>query len=397
MADLLNFEPLFPDQDEETILERWRGWANEGLDPAEDVEQWTDTREGSHWWVMTTPGRREAARQYDAMGTEVVAAAFPQWSWGRFLDDHGELRNLERNVATYAGGTVTFVGEEGTVIPPGTVVGVEPADPDADAPEYETTVGGEIPAPIDPATAGVLDLPVRAREAGSASNVGIAAISAVITPLEGIEAVGNDDPIVGGTDAETDEAYRPRILESFVGVAVANALYYRRLALNYPGIGRVAVVPAADGPGTITLIISTASGDPVAPEVVAGFQALVDPDPGQGAGQGQVGATITVVTATTLEVAVAATVETEPGYSLDGLGGTIPLRDAIEAAVAAYIDSVEAGGEVVLAQVLARIASIQGVHDVTGVTLNGVAGNVDVAADPPEAPTLALPMDLVAA
>lgn len=382
MADLLTFTPLFADQDEDAILARWRDWANEGRDPAEDVDQWTDTREGSMWWVHTTPGRREAARLYDLAGTEVVAAAFPQWAWGEYLDDHGELRAVGRLAATAATGEVTFTGDDGTLIPPGTTVGVEPQDPDAPAPEFTTTEAGTIDVSLE------VTVPVRASQGGSDGNVAAGAITAILTPTDGVTAVINDDATVGGTDTETDAALRDRILESYVGAAIANQLYYRRLAMNFPGIGRATVIPVAAGAGTITIVVSTADGDPVSSDVVDAFQAFVDPLPGLGAGAGQVGATITVVTATTLLIVPVMTVEFETGYSMDGAGGTVPMRDSIIAVIGAYVDGVETGQEVVRQAVIGRVMALQGVHDVGGVTLNGVAANVAVPTAPPKVPTL---------
>lgn len=105
-------------------------------------------------------------------------------------------------------------------------------------------------------------------------------------------------------------------------------------------------------------------------------------------GQGQIGATVTVATATVLSITVAATVEFLTGYALDGGGGSVALRAAIQAAIDNYVASVEPGGEVVRAQVQSRIALILGVHDVGSVTLNGVAANVTVPSSPPRIPRI---------
>lgn len=499
--DLLAFIPLYPGEDELTILARWREWANEGRDPEGDASQWTDTREGAMWWVHTTPMRREVARVYDLMGTEVVAAAFPQWSWGEFLDDHAELRDIARLPATPATGVVTFSGAPGSVIPAGTTVGVEPADPDADAPEFETdatgslgavlttpaaldavgtTSGGTLPAgsdwayrvtavdiagqtlpsaedvgvvpgggagkvtltwgavagsiayrvyradsaggayglikevtaatwvdtgadapnlavglPVANSTGGKLERAVTARETGSASNVGPGAVTAIPVPPAGVTAVTNDDAIVGGTDPQTDPALKERVLDSFVGAAVANQAYYRRVSLEEPGVGRVTVVPVADGPGTVLVIVSTEEGDPVSEAVRASLQERLDPDPGQGAGEGQVGAEITVETATTLAINIAGIVEFEDGYAMDAGSGLIPMRDPILASIGDYVDQVESGGEVVRQKVIGQIMRLRGVHDVGSVTLNGAAANVAVPASPPKVPTLGTTTGLV--
>lgn len=381
--DLLTFTPLYADQDENVILARWREWANEGLDPVEDTEEWTDTREGSMWWITTTPGRREAARMYDLMGTEVVASVFPQWSWGEYLDDHAELRDIGRLIATPAAGTVVFTGEDGTVIPAGTTVSLEPTeeDEDEDVPEYET----DLTVTIAAVTAAV---GVTATEPGSLGNVAANAVIALPNDVDGVVSLTNPAPTEGGTDVEADFNLRDRVLESFVGVAVANQLYYRRIALSEPGISRATVVPAGNGPGTIVIIVATADGDPASPAAVASLQDRLDPEAGQGAGDGQVGATITVLTATTQDVEVAGTIEFEPGYALNAGGGLIALRDPIIAAIAAYIDGVEPGEEIVRQQLISRIMRIRGVHDVANVLLNGAAENVQIPATPPKTPTL---------
>ncbi len=87
-SDLPTLEHPFALETEEAILELWRLWANEGLDPARHADAWVDTREGGHWWIHTTPQRREAARFYDRLA-EVVLVAFPQYAFGDYLDLHG--------------------------------------------------------------------------------------------------------------------------------------------------------------------------------------------------------------------------------------------------------------------------------------------------------------------
>jgi uncharacterized phage protein gp47/JayE len=389
--DLLTFEPLFAEEDEEAILARWREWANEGRDPSEaGSAEWTDTREGSHWWVQTTPGRREAARLYERAGTEVIAAAFPQYAWGEFLDDHAELRGLERLASTPAEGEVRFSGTNGTVIPVGTVVAVEPASEDDDAPEFEVTEEGLIA--LGEATVAVV---ARADSYGTVGNVAANAITTLISSIPEVTAVTNLSAMLGGTDTETDEALRVRVLESYSAPAVANQAYYRRLLLNEEGVGRVTVIPVADGPGTLDIIVTTAEGEAIGAPRLAELQALVDPTPeGTGAGEGQVGATITVRTATELALTLEGTIEPEPGYSLEGSANTVTLRETIEEAVAAYTDELQSGEEVVYARVIAEVMNVTGVHD-SDLTINGGTANVAIPTDPARVIVLTRPTDLV--
>lgn len=378
-TDLLeDFQPLAPEETESAILVRWRDWANEGLAPGEDPDRWTDTREGTPWYVNSRQAIREFARLYDLAGTDVPASAFPKWSWGEYLDDHGELFALLRLPSTAASGIETFTGPNGTQIPAGTTVGVEPSTPDEDVLEYEVTQAGVIPA------GGSIDLPIRARGTGSEYNVGIDAVDTLLTPLDGNPTVTNAAPVVGGTDPETDEALKRRIFDRYGGAAAANLVYYRRIALNYPGIGRVTVRPTARGAGTVDIIISTAEGDPVSAETLAGFQAFIDPVP-DGAGEGQTGADIDVLTTTLLLTDVVAVLELDDGYSLDGGAGTIAVRARIREALEAYLATVEPGEEIVKRALTAAFMSVEGVHDVNITT---PAATSTVPAAPPQIPVL---------
>lgn len=558
--ELTGIEPLFPDETESVIRARWNGWANEGLDPAEDVDEWVDTREGSHFHMQTQSGVREAALTYDRM-TEVAASGIAVRSWGEYLDDHADLIDLDRLAATFAEGEALFVGPAATAIPAGTIVSPEPVDPEDDPPEFGTAVDGVLSdplagppanlagvpsgaggtlaagtyhyvvtaqdvtgetlpsaetaevvpgggtgsvaltwdavadaigyrvyrspdgvvpfgligevtdldytdtgdtapgeeAPIEDTSGGWARLPILASDAGEASNVGANAISDFAVAIDGV-VVTNEEPTTGGSETETDERLIGRIRERYAGETGWNVAKYRAVARAWPGVGSVTVLRLADGPGTVRIVLLAPDGGPVADSVVEGLQAELDPftaestldlgetlpttpidlvdasdfrsqgivrigDPNAPAivrytgkaGNDLTGATggsgvwpagtrvtqsgggdgiapvhhhVTVVTATGLGVDVAGTVEPEAGYSLDGTAGTLALRASLVAAVERYIESVEPGGEVVRQKVIAAILSVRGVHDVGGVTLNGVAANVAVGSSPPQAPFL---------
>lgn len=391
--DALDFLPLFPNEDEATILARMRASANEGLDPDEDADQWVDTSEGSQWFICVRPSVIELARGYDLMGTEVVAAGMPVWSWGEYLDDHAEVADIVRLAATPAAGEVTFMGPEGTVIAAGTTVGVEPVDPEQDVPEFEVVTGGVIPAAVLPATDGVLTLVVRATEEGVAGNVSVGAITEFSTPAPPGVTVTNAAATVGGTEAETDEALRERVLGAYQGSNAGNKRWYEGRARAWAGVGRVTVLPLWDGPGTVKIVLSDLDGNPVSAETVDALQADLDPVEGMGEGEAPISAIVTVVTAVARAIEIEADVEHEPGYSLDGAGGTIATRAKIVAGLRGYVERVESGGEVVVSQLNGRIVAVRGVHDAEITALEGVspAVNVTIDDDPAEAPHLAEP------
>lgn len=379
MAELLDLLPLYGDESEETIRARWIAWANEGVSPLDF--HYVDTRDGGFWSLTVTPGIREFARLYDFMGTEVVAASHPVYAWGDYLDDHAVVFGLERLPPTHAEGFVVFYGIDGTVVGSGAQVGAADADPTRPPIAFEVQTSGVV-------TGGTVVLPVRAVDPGSDANLSPGALVVPLTQIVNITGRNNVAATTGGTDDETDEALRDRLLAQYVSSASGNQHYYRRVARAQPGVGRVTVVPLWNGPGTVRVVVTDSIGNPVAQSVIDALQATLDPVAGQGVGQGQIGATVTVATATVLSITVAATVEFLTGYALDGGGGSVALRAAIQAAIDNYVASVEPGGEVVRAQVQSRIALILGVHDVGSVTLNGVAANVTVPSSPPRIPRI---------
>jgi uncharacterized phage protein gp47/JayE len=111
--------------------------------------------------------------------------------------------------------------------------------------------------------------------------------------------------------------------------------------------------------------------------VVGGGASLIQG--GKGAGLAPIGAIVAVSTPTLKAVVVAATVVPDTGYSLDGAGGTIPIRSDVNAAIKDYIDRLPPGGDVVFNHVQSRFFAVTGVTDVTGLTLNGAATSVVVA------------------
>jgi uncharacterized phage protein gp47/JayE len=268
MADFLELVPLFATETEEVIRARMDSWANEGLSTTDPAR--VDTREGSVFQVCTEGSVRELARVYDKAGTEALAASTPLYASGTQLDDHAQTQGLTRLAAVAAEGIVRFTGPAGSVIGTGTGVEVEIASISAPEVSFVTTASGTIPV------GGYIDLAVRAQTVGVIGNVSAYAITILITPVPGA-SVSNLGPIVGGTDPETDEALRSRILGSLRGLVPGNQVYYERYARNYSGVGRASVIPLYAGDGTLLVVVSTATGGPVAQSVVDGLQLALDP------------------------------------------------------------------------------------------------------------------------
>jgi uncharacterized phage protein gp47/JayE len=247
--------------------------------------------------------------------------------------------------------------------------------------------GGQVPGVLGPPelnTSAAVSLVVEAVVAGPEGNVAADAIISLETPNDGVAAVRNPEPAVGGDDEESDDALRTRILVQYLGQGGGTITDYQRWALEHPGVGRVNVFPVAFGPGTVQVVLMTESGDPVTADTVTEVQEDLDPDPGKGLGRAPIGATVTVQTPTVRAIDIVAEMVFAPGYSLDGEGGTFATRELIEDSLREYLNSVNVGDDVIYNHVLGQFFRVPGVLNVVNVTVEGAATNVSIPSDPPQ-------------
>lgn len=346
--------------------------ANAGVAPSDD--DFIDTTEGGFWFDMTQAPALEVDRLWDFLGTEVPTAMYPSYAFGEYLDEWGVTLNVPRKASVQATGVVTFTGEPGTPIATHVEVSAPQTDPDADPVGFETTASGVIPA------GGTLDLPIQALAAGAGGNQPAGAVSVLESPVDGVASVANALATSGGADVESDDLYRERILLEFSAAGGAGTVAdYQRWALSFSPVGHATVEALWAGNGSVRVIVTDQDNNPVSPTVVDGLQALLDPIPGQGAGLAPIGAIVTVATPTTVPITVAGTVSLLSGYSLDGTAGSVGVRQPLIDAITEYINSLEPGEDVVLEHVKSRFFTVEGVYDVSGVTLNGAASNVAIA------------------
>lgn len=199
------------------------------------------------------------------------------------------------------------------------------------------------------------------------------------------------DIIIPGTERESDEEYRTRLLlalreKEFAG----NIASYRNYMLDQETVGAVQVYPVWEGPWTTKVVFLDANYDVATDALVTQMQNLIcPPDEGQigpsnhGYGVAPVGAITTVTTGTRLDVNIGMEITLSAGYTVNN------VRDAIEQACADYLLSVRQnwGPPVVnsvvypvivyAAEIIVRVKSLEGIIDVQNVTLNGESGNLE--------------------
>ncbi len=176
--------------------------------------------------------------------------SFPQTATGKYLDYHGQMRDLTRADATRATGTITFylaaAKSTATEIPVGTVAATR------DQVLFETTEVGSIPA-------GDVSAPVPAacQCAGRAGNVAARTITYLTQAPAGVIGCVNDAAFQGGADGEGDEPFRQRILQSYRRLSTGgNSDYYYQLVMENREVASCKVVPREGGKGSVGVYIT---------------------------------------------------------------------------------------------------------------------------------------------
>lgn len=184
--------------------------------------------------------------------------SFPQTATGENLDKHAAMRLLSRKAGEKARGMVTFYlsqpAQEEVVIPAGTVLTT------ASLVRFRTTEAGVIGVGESAA-----EVPCEAESVGSHGNVAAGTVTKMPQIPVSVVRCENAAPFTGGADAETDEALRVRILESYKRLPNgANAAFYEGLALQQHGVRAVKVLPRRRGVGTVDVVIAGDDGIPSA-------------------------------------------------------------------------------------------------------------------------------------
>lgn len=187
---------------------------------------------------------------------------------GDVLERWAAVWGLSRRSAVNASGVVVFSGNNGTLIPAGLVL------QRADGLQFLVAVTSSI-------TSGTAQVLVTATEPGDAGNTEPAtplALAAQVLGLSGVAYVGSGG-IVSGTDVESDDSLRARLLTRIQQPPHGGAAHdYVQWALEVPGVTRAWAHPLWMGAGTVGVVFvrdNDPSPIPDSPEVAA-VQAYIE-------------------------------------------------------------------------------------------------------------------------
>lgn len=279
---------------------------------------------------------------------------FADTAEGVYLDYHAQSRGLSRRGASRAVGEVIFSITEPTAVPLTIPVGTVVATGGETPLRFET-----LETVVIPVGGTSIHADVKALSTGRAYNVAEGAVSVIVTPPAGVEFVTNPDPFTSGSDEESDEKLRIRIIDSFKNVSNGtNCAYYENIATQVAGITGAGVVPRSRGAGTVDVYVA-GDGTEVSDEQVAEAQKLLST-------LREVNVDVKVLKAEPVYAKLHIRLDVKDGYEFD------EVKDKCIYALNEYISTRGVGGNVLLTEAGERIIHVDGVKEYMFTTaLNG--------------------------
>ena len=293
----------------------------------------------------------------------VLDQSFPQTAQGKYLDYHAETRALTRLTAARATGVLRFSAPSAAV-----------TDYEIEAGSAAMTTGGVRFETTEKATLRKgetsVDVPARAVEAGANGNAIAGAVHVMAVYPVGITRCENPEAFSGGSDEESDEKLRERVLESYRRLPNgANAAFYEQEALRFPNVAAAKAVGRARGIGTVDVYVSTHGGAPEE-ELLGEISAALQK-------KREIAVDVAVRVPTEKSIDVEAELEAEQGWTMR------EITDAAQEALRAYFTGERLGEPVYRAKLASILYSVPGVKN-----YHLLAPAADVPAGATELPVL---------
>jgi uncharacterized phage protein gp47/JayE len=280
------------------------------------------------------------------IGTELEwfkGQMFPTTATGIYLDYHAKEKGIERKSAVKAKGTVTFmleyVLEEAVTVPKGTVVSTEDEVPLRFITTKSATISkGSVYTNVE----------IEAEKGGSEYNVAERKINVLVTSVPNIYSVVNQSRISGGTEEESDDELRSRLVYSYRNINNGtNCAYYKELAESIEEVYSAGVAPKYRGTGTVDVFIAK-QGAVADSSLVSKVQTLLSKER-------EVNVDVLVHSAVVSKVDIKVAIEVEDGYEFDD------VKENCIAALNTYVNSLGVGGSLYLSEAGECIYHIDGV------------------------------------
>ncbi len=201
-----------------------------------------------------------------------------------------------------------------------------------------------------------------------------------------------------GSDSESDESLRTRIMEKIAGPAEnGNRQHYKTWCESIDGIGKARIFPLWNGENTVKAVLIDTTGKPLGSAKVQEVQNFIDPadkgltavvdgktytvGDGMGNGRANIGAHFTAVSAEPLNITVTFKAELAAGYTAET--AEIEAYSKIESYLKELVLSANENTEIVIriSAIGAILSSLESIYDYSNLKLNGNTGNITVGSD----------------
>ncbi|MDD4255728.1 MAG: baseplate J/gp47 family protein [Methanofollis sp.] len=274
----------------------------------------------------------EFARTWQLLES-VYYSGYLDTAQGASLDAVVAILGMERNPATTAGGTVTFARSSaapagGLLIPAGTQVATADSSVTFSTSAAVTLVEGGTS----------IGAAVQADEPGAGGNVAIATITAILTPVAGIETVTNAAAMAGGADTESDAALRART-RTYAPQARATISALESALLDVDGVTAAGIVEDFDT-SSITCVVSGGADEDLLAVIEATRPA---------------GIQVSLSRPDEVSITVTATVRKLAGYTDE------QVQTAVSSAINSYLSGLALGEDIEYSDVVGAILNAEGV------------------------------------
>jgi uncharacterized phage protein gp47/JayE len=299
----------------------------------------------------------------------ILKNTFAQFAEEEYLDYKLAEVGLNRMQATFSQRKISITADAGVIIPAGHTVSVVILDGQGNPVEY--TVDQEVSFTDNLAR----EVSLTCKEAGSVGNVPDGSEFIILPPIPGVRSISDLGSTIPARDKEADEAawkrYDFKVRHPDTG---GNKNDYIRWSSEVTGVGKSKTIPRWAGTGTVKVVIVDNAYKPASQILVDEVQEYLDPgSEGLGEGKAPMGAAVTVTAAKALPVDIAATVMYDQNVD------KAAVKAEFEKRVKDYlIEIVFTDYAVAFARIGAILVTTAGVLNYSGLTLNGVAGDVPV-------------------
>lgn len=174
----------------------------------------------------------------------VVRQLFPDTAEKSFLERQASIQGIYRRDATAATGTLTVTRTAGATIPVGTVFVASDGET-----RFATTEEPEVDES---------EVPVQCMTTGTGGNREAGETYTLVSPLSGVSTEATGSEMAGGTEAETDDSLRDRLIYRLQNPPRGGtATDYVAWAMEVPGVTRAWCFPKELGIGTVTVRFAT--------------------------------------------------------------------------------------------------------------------------------------------